>query len=121
MTEQEVKKRLKIALEAHNENPTRLSRKYGVNQTTLNNQVNGDTAISLSTILLILDVCTDVSAEWLLRGTGEMTGKPASESNSHNVNSRVNCGNNSLPEGFVRELLAEKDKQIQMLLSLMSK
>lgn len=90
-------------------------------QSRLNSQLSHGKKLTLDTILRILDACPDVSAEWLLRGAGEMTGKPASESNSHNVNSSVNCGNNSLPEGFVRELLAEKDKQIQTLLTLISK
>lgn len=90
-------------------------------QSRLNSQLSHGKKLTLDTILRILDACPDVSAEWLLRGAGEMTGRPSSESNSHNVNSSVNCGNNSLPEGFVRELLAEKDKQIQTLLTLISK
>lgn len=90
-------------------------------QSRLNSQLSHGKKLTLDTILRILDACPDISAEWLLRGVGEMTGKPTSESNSHNVNSSVNCGNNSLPEGFVRELLAEKDKQIQTLLTLISK
>lgn len=38
----------------------------------MNNQINADVQISLSTILLILEAFEDVSAEWLLRGKGAM-------------------------------------------------
>lgn len=41
--------------------------------------------------------------------------------NSNNVNSKVNSDNTSLPEKFVRDMLAEKDKQIQTLLALLGK
>ena len=41
--------------------------------------------------------------------------------NSNNVNSKVNSDNSSLPESFVRDLLAEKDRQIQTLLNLLAK
>ena len=47
MDEIGVKNRLRTALEAYNENPTSLAKKFGVNQKTLNNQINSDTAVSL--------------------------------------------------------------------------
>ena len=121
MVELEVKKRLRFALEAYNENPTSLAKKYGVNQKTLNNQINSDTSISLSTILLIAQAIPEISLEWLLRGRGEMSLKSAAVVNSHNINSKVNSDNNTLPESFVRDMLAEKDKQIQTLLTLLGK
>ena len=68
MKESEVKTRLRAALEAHNENPSSLAKRFGVNQKTLNNQINSDTSVSLSTILLVAEALPDVSTEWLLRG-----------------------------------------------------
>ena len=67
-----------------------------------------------------------MSLEWLLRGRGEMSLISASvvnshNVNSHNVNSKVNSDNNTLPESFVRDMLAEKDKQIQTLLEILKK
>lgn len=121
MDEKEVKMRLRTALDAYSENPTSLAKKFGVNQKTLNNQINSDTTVSLSTILLVADALPDVSAEWLLRGTGDMVMKSQGAVNSHNVNSKVNSDNNSLPESFVRDMLAEKDKQIQTLLAILGK
>lgn len=38
--------------------------------------------------------------------------------NSNNVNSKINSDNNTLPESFVREMLAAKDRQIDTLLSI---
>ncbi len=91
-------------------------------QSRLNSQLSHGKKLTLDTILRILDACPDVSAEWLLRGTGEMVAKPQGEAvNSHNVNSKVNSDNNSLPESFVRDMLAEKDKQIQTLLTILGK
>ena len=109
MDEIGVKNRLRTALEAYNENPTSLAKKFGVNQKTLNNQINSDTAVSLSTILLIAEALPEMSLT------------SASVVNSHNVNSKVNSDNNTLPESFVRDMLAEKDKQIQTLLEILKK
>ena len=41
-------------------------------QTRLSRQVNGGAAITYDTILHFLEIFPDVSAEWLLRGKGEM-------------------------------------------------
>lgn len=70
--EEEVKRRMREVLRVKSTNPTQLSNQFKVNQKTLNSHINGDTAVSLSTILLILRAFPDVSAEWLLRGEGEM-------------------------------------------------
>ena len=71
--EKELKERVRIALAEYSYNPTNLANKYGVNQKTLNNQINGETQMSVSTILLILDAIPEISAEWLLRGIGTKT------------------------------------------------
>lgn len=44
----------------------------GLRQNTLNNQLNGLREVSLSTVSAILAAYADVSAEWLMRGEGEM-------------------------------------------------
>ncbi len=70
--EDEVKSRMQLVLREFSTNPTKLANEFGVNQKTLNSHINGDTAVSLSTILLILKAIPSLSAEWLLRGEGEM-------------------------------------------------
>lgn len=70
--EEEVKIRIREILKEFSSNPTQLSKQFGVNQKTLNSQINDTTTLSVSTILLILNAFPEVSAEWLLRGNGEM-------------------------------------------------
>lgn len=46
--------------------------KIGIKQQTLNNYTNGKRPVKLDTVLAILYTYSDISAEWLLRGKGEM-------------------------------------------------
>lgn len=55
----------------------------GVKQVTLNQQLNGDRKLSLDIVLSVLNSFEDISAEWLLRGEGEMY-KTVSENKSNN-------------------------------------
>lgn len=65
---------------------TTLSKKIGIPQPTLYRQMSGDSTLSLNTIYAILHHFPDISAEWLLRGTGEMqlsdNAQPQQENNS---------------------------------------
>lgn len=49
-----------------------LSKLAGMAQTTLNTQLRGERALSVLVIVKILEIFPDISAEWLLRGVGEM-------------------------------------------------
>lgn len=80
--EEEVKIRIREILKEFSSNPTQLSKQFGVNQKTLNSQINDTTTLSVSTILLILNAFPEVSAEWLLRGTGELTIQPGTNNTS---------------------------------------
>lgn len=51
---------------------TKLAKAIGLNQKTLNQQLNGQRALSLDTVLAILSSFEELSAEWLLRGRGEI-------------------------------------------------
>ncbi len=68
----EVKGRLQQVLAEYESNPTQLARQFKVNQKTLNNQINGTTDLSVSTILLILEAFPAVSSDWVLLGVGDM-------------------------------------------------
>lgn len=70
--------RIREVLKEFSSNPTQLAKQFSVNQKTLNSQINDVTTLSTSTILLILKAFPDVSAEWLLRGNGEMIMQPRS-------------------------------------------
>lgn len=67
----DIRKRLKDILLHYNETLNSISSDNAM-QTRLSRQVNGGAAITYDTILRFLDVFPDVSAEWLLRGKGEM-------------------------------------------------
>ena len=49
-----------------------LSSRIGMRQTTISNQILGQRALSLDTVLNTLMAYDELSAEWLLRGKGEM-------------------------------------------------
>lgn len=73
-----VRERIRLVLKNNNSNPNKLSKKYSMNQKTLNNQINSDVQLSASIILLILSEFPNISSEWLLRGEGNMI-KPQHE------------------------------------------
>ena len=51
---------------------TALSKRIGIAQQTLNRQIVGENAMSLTTVEAILSCFPEISAEWLLRGDGSM-------------------------------------------------
>ena len=113
MDEKGVKSRLQAVLEAYDMNCTKLHTQFGVNQKTLNNQINSNTAVSLSTILLISKVFPEVSLEWLLRGTGEMRLNPTGVVFNHSkINNIVDSENTTVSDCYVNGALAEKDALI---------
>lgn len=57
----------------------------GLRQNTLSNQLNGMRELSLSTIMAILTAYPDVSAEWLMRGAGEMIKAELPDANADRV------------------------------------
>ncbi len=115
MNTNEVKERIRLALSAYKENPNKIARRYNVNQKTLNNQINSDTPITLSTLLLIMNTCPEVSAEWLLRGIGEMTltsQEPQTDNDTAVLKKEIE---------LLRERIADKDSEIDFLKSLLKK
>lgn len=51
---------------------TQFAKQIGANQKTINQQLKGERSLSLDTVISILSTFEDISAEWLLRGQGEM-------------------------------------------------
>lgn len=52
----------------------------GVKQVTLNQQISGSRSLSLDVVIAILNSFEEISAEWLLRGKGDMMLKDNCES-----------------------------------------
>lgn len=67
-----VKQRIRELLSKKEISVTFLAKTVGANQKTLNNQINGDTSLSASTILLIKQVVPEIDFDWLLTGEGPM-------------------------------------------------
>lgn len=64
--------RLKSVIATKSNSPNDFSKKIGIAPTTFNNQLKSPRGISVDVILLTLAAYPDISAEWLLRGKGEM-------------------------------------------------
>lgn len=67
-----VAQRIKSILDARQISITSFAKMIGMLQVTCNRQIRGDQAVSLGLIEGFLSTFPDISAEWLLRGEGEM-------------------------------------------------
>ena len=101
--------RIKNALKENGLTENSVAAGDGAVQSRLNSQLKGDSRISLNTILRILDACPNVSADWLLRGSGDMWINNTTVTNSHINKSIVNSDNAVLNDTCVQELIAAKD------------
>ena len=94
--DKEIRELAKSFLRERKTSVSSLARISGVSQTTINDQLNGNAKIGMQTIVALLDAFPDLSAEWLLRGEGEMLRTNGCDivinnSNSHHNNN--NAGN----------------------------
>lgn len=64
--------RVKLVLEDKSISVNALSKQINVAQATLNPQLRGDRTLAANIVAKILDAFPDVSAEWLMRGVGNM-------------------------------------------------
>lgn len=85
MNVEEIRSKIRKVLKANKKTVNSLAKEHEAQQKTLNNQIKGDTALSASTISLILEWFPDISAEWLLRGTGEMLLSDANEAHDNRI------------------------------------
>lgn len=70
--ESNVYQRVKQVIDANDISITKLSIELNIPQTTLNRQVSGVSTLSSAVVESILAYFPNLSAEWLLRGKGEM-------------------------------------------------
>lgn len=84
---------------------TQFAKRIGVNQKTLNQQFKEERSLSLETVLSVLRAFEEISAEWLLRGKGNMY-------NTENSIPDIKTGDmQSVYETVVRD----KDEQIEKM------
>lgn len=83
--------------------------KCGLKQPTLDKQLKGLRAVSMETIVAILNTFGDISAEWLMRGAGEMMIKPAPPTDLDRISTLVDT------IATLQETINEKNKTIGIL------
>ena len=129
--ETDIKNRVKVALRALDISPYSIARMQNLNERTIYDQINGNSKIGVATIEALLAYRPDLSAEWLLRGTGDMliTNKPMeinidnSSRGHHNTNTTNYGGTQTITTSDlaelkqqIAELKADKEKLYQLLL-----
>ena len=77
--------RIEEIINFHKTNRNKLSLKLNINSSVLFNIVKGRNLPSYDMILKILDEFPDISAEWLIKGEGEMLKKNTEKLSSENV------------------------------------
>lgn len=70
--EETIIQRINLILKENSITVTAIARKLNLSQTTLSLQLKGERALSAHIVELILSAFPEVSAEWLLRGEGDM-------------------------------------------------
>lgn len=87
--EDSVKQRLRGFLKEQNMSINQISLNANYPQSTLNKQINKETSMSLSTLLVLLDLFSELSAGWLLRGEGSMLKTVTSNDTSASSDDKV--------------------------------
>ena len=70
--ENAIRQRIKDVLNSHNSNPNKLAGNDANFQNRLSRQIDQGATISCDTLIRVLMAFPDVSAEWMIRGNGEM-------------------------------------------------
>lgn len=117
--EDSVKQRIKDLLISKSYTINSISKSIGIPQKTLNNQLNGNSSISISTILAICGYFEDVSLEWLLKGNGNMINDVSDTTQiSHLKTSPVNNEFISFLRDQIsdlKDIIESKDREINSL------
>jgi len=109
--ENTINQRIKALLRAEELSVNKLAEGANIKQPSLNKQINGDTNISLETLLLITERIPNASIEWIVTGRGDMYKKDAEPKGLLDkiLSSMPTCGD----EEFYEAQLEEKDKTIR--------
>lgn len=120
----DITKRVKSLMIALGYTERAFSERLNIPQTTLNSSLKSTKGVSMNVISLILDTFQDVSAEWLMRGKGEMfiaenSGSSIVINNTkHTGNGDAITGSNVskahtiADEHYYRTIIAQKEEQL---------
>lgn len=130
-TENSVKQRLTEILKIKRSTLTIIAEGNENVRVTLSRQISGKTALSFSTIDIFLEKFPDISAEWLLRGEGDMykhinniaiQTQNGGVGNTQNMNTYTDAIELLQSEIATKnEQLRVKDSQIEKLFNLLNK
>lgn len=87
--EKQIMERIQLYLRKERMKPAEFAKILGINSTSVYNYFSGTSKAPMSFIVLFLESFPDVSAEWLLRGEGQMM-KPTKQSHYLEMAARVN-------------------------------
>lgn len=127
---EDINRRIKKVLADKSLSVAAFGRETGIEQTTLNRQLNGGSKVSVGTIKAFLHRFKDISAEWLLRGVGDMccgipdeqlereiaeeTGRVQSIGDNSNHNTQTMADSALTKENeLLKERIQEKDKVLE--------
>ncbi len=127
---EDINRRIKKVLADKSLSVAAFGRETGIEQTTLNRQLNGGSKVSVGTIKAFLHKFKDVSAEWLLRGVGDMccgipdeqlereiaeeTGRAQHIGDNSNHNTQTMTDSALTKENeLLKERIQEKDKALE--------
>lgn len=99
--------RIEALKKSYGFNTRSLATKCGLNQPTLDRMLKGINAMNLNCVLSILENFPDISAEWLLRGDGEML------KSNNKANERVEKLVDTI--ATLQDALNEKNKTVDIL------
>ena len=114
-----IRDRIKLIIIKTSLNDNAFAKRIGVTQSVIASMFKRETEPSAKVIVNILHSFPEISAEWLLRGTGPMLLSDSREVRSENSNNKNTNINDSETLGKLLSMLEEKDKQINKLLELM--
>lgn len=118
--------RLKLLLKEYDMSENKFASEIGVKSQTLNTYTSGKRGVSYDVVEKILAKFPQISAEWLIRGVGNMCCAPQSDINTlfnaqgdNSTNQQiVGASNEALikENEMLKQLLEEKERMIQVLL-----
>lgn len=135
---EDINQRIRKVLKDKDLSVAAFSREAGIEQTTLNRQLNGGSKVSVGTIKAFLLKFKDISAEWLLRGVGDMccgvpdeqlereieeeTGRVQSIGDNSNHNTQTMTDSAIVKENeMLKKSIEEKNEEIKFLRSLIQR
>ena len=90
-------------------NKSKFAKDIGMEQTTVNNQLIGKRGLSIDLVLSVLASFPDISAEWLLRGEGEMKKQSSEIVSEDNIKIDINMDSKDV----VIKALTEKIQRLE--------